>query len=59
MRSADIPDKRFPGLASEPSAVGTIAHELNHVRRYLRTGAFSSEAEAEAAALAAEENYIP
>jgi hypothetical protein len=42
---------------SERTAVGTIAHELNHVRAYLRTGRFTSEGEAEAPGMAAERNF--
>jgi RHS repeat-associated protein len=38
------------GLRSEGDAVETIAHELNHVRGYLKTGSMSSEASAEGAA---------
>jgi len=40
-------------LRSELDAVQTISHELNHVRRFLKTGYMSSEASAEAAAEAA------
>ena len=49
-------DSRFvmrlydPGLASQRDAVMTIAHELNHVRGFLRSGAFTDENTAEAAA---------
>ena len=38
------------GLRSPLDAAQTIAHELNHVRRFLKTGQMSSEASAEAAA---------
>jgi RHS repeat-associated protein len=50
-----------PGLASERTAVGSIAHEVNHVREYLRTGTWTdeSEAKAEASADAAEAYYHP
>jgi len=40
-------------LRSELDAVQTISHELNHVRRFLKTGYMSSEASAEAVAEAA------
>jgi hypothetical protein len=41
------------GLRSPQDAVETIAHELNHVRGFLQTGATSTEGSAEAAAEAA------
>ncbi len=38
------------GLVSERDAVETIAHELNHVRRIMKTGTVSPESEAEISA---------
>jgi hypothetical protein len=41
------------GLSSRQAIVETVAHELNHVRGWLKTGTFSPEASAEGAAEAA------
>jgi hypothetical protein len=38
------------GLSSRQAIVEAIAHELNHVRGWLKTGRFTSEASAESAA---------